>query len=95
VAATAAGVAWPEQIDTQGAQPPDLVYRCSTSTMSLNSCTGCDLQAWPTDDTAGESLNMLSISVGTPFHWRHQIPIFRFSTDLDCIDPSACDPVRL
>jgi hypothetical protein len=38
-----------------------------------------ELQPWPTDDNAGEALDMLSLSVGTPFHWRHQIPLFRFS----------------
>jgi len=70
---------------------------------------GGDLQPWPTDETAGESLNMLSVSVGTPFHWRHQIPIFRFSTMVYTfvlegdhegeiwrylISPDAWDPLR-
>ncbi|MET8230617.1 hypothetical protein ABZS77_08070 [Micromonospora sp. NPDC005298] len=37
------------------------------------------LLRWPTDVTAGESLDLLSFAVGTPFHWRHQIPLFRFA----------------
>jgi len=89
-AATAAGIAWPERADTQGAQPPDMVYRLFgvdhvAAQLSWLESQGWDsselfpnhgqLQPWPTDDTAGESLDMLSLSVGTPFHWRHQIPI--------------------
>ncbi len=123
-AATAAGIAWLERADTQDAQPPDVVYRLfdvdhvpeqliwlesqgwDSSRLFPN---GGDLQPWPTDGTAGESLNMLSVSVGTPFHWRHQIPIFLFGVYLYTfvlegdhegeiwrylISPDAWDPVR-
>ena len=123
-AATAAGVAWPQRADMQGAHPPDLVYRLFDVDhipeqlswlesqgwdSSMLFPDGGDLQPWPTDETAGESLNMLSVSVGTPFHWRHQIPIFRFSTMVYTfvlegdhegeiwrylISPDAWDPVR-
>ncbi|GAA0566425.1 hypothetical protein [Actinomadura livida] len=31
---------------------------------------------WP--DDAGEALANLSLSVATPFRWRHQIPLFHF-----------------
>src|SRR5437764_13691482 len=94
-AATAAGVAGPQRADMQGAHPPDLVYRLFDVDhipeqlswlesqgwdSSMLFPDGGDLQPWPTDETAGESRNMRSASVGTPFHWRHQIPIFRFST---------------
>jgi hypothetical protein len=34
---------------------------------------------WPTDNpTALASLHRLSFSICTPFHWRHQIPLFEF-----------------
>ena len=40
---------------------------------------GGSLLPWPTDnDTALASLDALSFSVCTPFHWRHQIPLFQF-----------------
>jgi hypothetical protein len=72
---------------------------------------GGHLLSWPTnDDTARESLNLLSLSIGTPFHWRHQIPIFYFSGDVVytfvlegdhegeiwryLISPDLWDPVR-
>src|SRR5258705_7316676 len=36
-----------------------------------------ELTPWPTDDrTARESLAWLSFAIATPFHWRHQIPLF-------------------
>jgi hypothetical protein len=96
-AATATGLDWPEQADTQGAHPPDLVYRLFDvdhvpEQLSWLESQGWDssplfpnrgyLRPWPTDDTAGESLDLLSLSVGTPFHWRHQIPLFGFSGDV-------------
>jgi len=123
-AATAAGIAWPERVDTQGPQPPDLVYRLfevdqvpeqlswlesqGWGSSALFPNLG-ELQPWPTDDTAGESLDLLSYSVGTPFHWRHQIPLFRFSVYVYAyvleddyegeiwrylMSPDAWDPVR-
>ena len=123
-AATAAGIAWPEPADTQGGQPPDMVYRLfdvdhvpeqlswlesqgwDSSQLFLNHG---ELQPWPTDDTAGESLDILSLSVGTPFHWRHQVPIvwstvylYTFVLEGDhegeiwryLMSPDAWDPVR-
>jgi hypothetical protein len=92
VAATAAGIAWPERADTQ---PPDLdlvhrLFDVDHFPEQLNwlesegwdprwPCPGFGyLLSWPTADTAGASLDMLSFSVGTPFHWRHQIPLFHF-----------------
>ena len=95
-AATAAGLVWPEQADTQGAQPPDLDLVCRLfdvdhvpEQLSWLESQGWDsswlfpnggrLLPWPTDDTASESLRQLSFSVATPFHWRHQFPLFRFN----------------
>ncbi|WP_329507375.1 hypothetical protein [Streptomyces chiangmaiensis] len=36
------------------------------------------LLPWPTATDAGEALDNLSLSVGTPFPWRHQLPLFHF-----------------
>jgi hypothetical protein len=36
------------------------------------------LLPWPTDATASASLDDLYFSVGIPFHWRHQVPLFRW-----------------
>jgi hypothetical protein len=38
---------------------------------------GGGILPWPTD--AQESLDSLSFSFATPFPWRHQLPLFRFS----------------
>jgi len=88
-AATAAGIAWPERVGTQGAQPPDLVYRLfevdqvpeqlswlesqGWGSSALFPNLG-ELRPWPTDDTAGESLDLLSYSVGTPFAGKYVTP---------------------
>jgi hypothetical protein len=90
-AATAAGITWPERADSLGGQPPDLVYRLfdvdhiAEQLIWLHSQgwdshpllpEGGGLMPWPTD--AGESLGYLHFSVGTPFPWRHQLPLFFF-----------------
>jgi hypothetical protein len=92
-AAADAGVAWPDGCGTPVGPPPDLVYRIFDVDQFPKQLTwlqsqgwhsrmlfpdGGDLLPWPTRDTAVESLNLLSRSVGVPFHWRHQIPLFRF-----------------
>ena len=89
-AATAAGVAWPQQPDSDGG-PPDLVYRffdvdhVAEQLIWLESQgwhsqrllpDGGWLLPWPTD--AGEALDDLSFSIATPFPWRHQLPLFHF-----------------
>ena len=54
-----------------------MVISLTGPTSSLNSAT---LQATlSTDATAGASLSDLAGSVGTPFPWRRQMPLFRFS----------------
>jgi hypothetical protein len=92
-AATAAGVAWPDQAHLPGGQPPDLVYRLfdvdhvAEQLIWLHSQgwgsrrllpQGGWLRPWPTD--ADESFNSLHFSIGTPFPWRHQLPLFDFET---------------
>src|SRR5262245_36593530 len=37
------------------------------------------LEPWPTHESAGYLLDVLTLSLCPPFHWRHQIPIFYFS----------------
>jgi hypothetical protein len=96
-AATALGVAWPDQAATRGGPLPDLVYRLFDVDHVPEQLTwlesqgwdsrglfpnGGNLLPWPTDDTAGESLDLLSSSIGTPFHWRHQIPLFHCPGDV-------------
>jgi hypothetical protein len=93
-AATAAGQRWPEHSDTRGGPPPDLVYRLFDVDHVADQLTWLESQGWdsgplfphggvllpwPTDATAGASLNDLSGAVGTPFPWRRQMPLFRFS----------------
>jgi hypothetical protein len=124
-AATAAGLVWPEPADTQ-VPDLDLVYRLFDvdhvpEQLNWLESQGWDsgtpfpnrghLLSWPTnDDTARHSLNMLSFAVATPFHWRHQIPMFYFSGDVVytfvlegdhegeiwryLISPDLWDPVR-
>src|SRR2546430_15813118 len=94
-AATAAGVAWPQRGDKQGAQPPDwdLIRRVFDldhipGQLSWFLSEGWDtrwpllgdgeLETLPTDArTTLSSLTVLSFAIGTPFHWRRPIPLFR------------------
>ncbi|GAA3241503.1 hypothetical protein GCM10010532_082600 [Dactylosporangium siamense] len=126
LAATAAGVAWPERADGQGVPLPDLdlVHRLFDVDHVPEQLTwllsqgwdrgmlfpgGGMLEPWPTRQTARASLDLLSASIGTPFHWRHQIPLFFFSTHVYTFvlegthegeiwrylgGPDAWDPVR-
>lgn len=89
--ATAAGIAWPGRADPPGGQPPDLVYRIFDvdhvaeqliwiHSQGLESAPvlpeGGGVMPWPSD--VGKSLGYLHFSVGTPFPWRHQLPLFFF-----------------
>ncbi len=91
VAATAAGVTWPDEPGRDNGQPPDLVYRLfdvghiAEQLIWLESQgwhsqpllpQGGGLLPWPTD--ADESLDNLSFAIATPFPWRHQMPLFFF-----------------
>lgn len=91
-AATAAGLTWPEPLAPPGEQPPpDRVYRLFDVDHVAEQVTllhsqgwgphrllpnGGWLLPWPAD--SGEALNNLSLSVGVPFPWRHQLPLFHF-----------------
>jgi hypothetical protein len=92
-AATAAGVVWPDHADPPVGRPPDLVHRLFDVDRVAEQLTwlqsrGWDsrrlfpnggwLLPWPTGADARESLDNLSFSVGTPFPWRHQLPLFHF-----------------
>ncbi|GAA4081493.1 hypothetical protein [Actinomadura miaoliensis] len=89
-AATAAGITWPERGESPGAEPPDLVYRLFDVDRVAEQLIWLQSQAWPepafpeggylvpwpTD--GGEALENLSLSIGTPFPWRHQLTLFYF-----------------
>lgn len=89
-AAAAVGLDWPAAAESPGGQPPDLVYRLFEVDHVAEQLTWLEslgwhtqrllpgagwLEPWPTD---GEPLEYLSRSVGTPFPWRHQMPLFNF-----------------
>jgi hypothetical protein len=94
-AATAAGVTWPDDSGTGGDDPvPGLVHRLFAVDHVAEQLAwlesqrwgsgrlfpgGGQMVAWPAAEDAGEALGLLSLSVGTPFPWRHQMPLFRFS----------------
>jgi hypothetical protein len=90
-AATAAGLPWPEHADPPGGLPPDRVRRIFDVDHIAEQLTWFESQGWhaqrllpdggwvrpwPTD--AGEALDSLSFSIGTPFPWLHQMPLFDF-----------------
>lgn len=93
-AATAAGLTWPPAAAPSGASSaPDLVHRLFDVDHVAEQVTWLQAQGWdsrrllpnggwllpwPTATDAGEALDNLSLSVGTPFHWRHQLPLFHF-----------------
>jgi hypothetical protein len=94
-AAKAVGIAWPDHAGTTVGQPPDPVYRIFNVDRIAEQLTwleslGFDssrllpnggwIMPWPTD--VGEALDYLSFSIGTPFPWRHQMPLFNFDVIL-------------
>ncbi|MEU8802976.1 hypothetical protein [Spirillospora sp. NPDC048819] len=89
-AATAAGLTWPDHADADG-QPPGLVYRVFDVDHVAEQLTWLHARGWglerlwpssgwlmPWPDDAGKALTDLSLSVATPFPWRHQLPLFHF-----------------
>jgi hypothetical protein len=87
-AATAAGIVWPDP-DPSGGQPPDLVYRLFDVDHVPEQLVwlysqgwqtrrllpgGAWLRPWPVN--ASEPFNSLRLAIGTPFPWRHQMPLF-------------------
>ena len=93
-AATAAGVTWPGGSRAGAGPVPELVHRLfgvghvAGQLAWLESQRwdsgrlfpgGGDLLPWPSAADASAALDLLAYSVGTPFPWRHQMPLFRFS----------------
>ncbi|NGO74856.1 hypothetical protein G6045_04025 [Streptomyces sp. YC504] len=90
-AASAAGLTWPAADAPSGGPPPaDLVRRLFDVDHVAEQVTwlhsqgwgtgrllpgGGELISWPAD---GEALNQLSLSIGVPFPWRRQLPLFHF-----------------
>ncbi|MFF5177645.1 hypothetical protein ACFY2Q_06420 [Micromonospora sp. NPDC000316] len=90
VAATAAGLDWPDQAESPAEQPPDRVYRIFGVDHVAEQLTWLQSQRWPDRrllPNAGwrmpwlegaDVLDYLGLSVGTPFPWRQQLPLFHF-----------------
>lgn len=90
-AATAAGVTWPDHTSDSIGRPPELVYRLFDVDHVAGQLVWLQSQGWqsqrllpdrgwllpwPTD--VDETLDNLSMSLATPFPWRHQLPLFHF-----------------
>ncbi|PZG23820.1 hypothetical protein C1I95_02780 [Micromonospora craterilacus] len=94
VAATAAGVDWPDQAESSAGQPPDLVYRIFGVDHVAEQLTWLQSQRWPDRrllpnagwrmpwPEGGDALDALGLSIGTPFLWRQQLPLFHFDVVL-------------
>src|SRR4051812_25211295 len=123
-AAAAAGVPWPDGSGAAAGPAPGLVHRLFDVDHVAEQLTwlesqrwdssqlfpaGGRLLPWPVAANAAATLDLLACSVGTPFPWRHQMPLFRFSTLLFTfvltgdhegeiwryeITPDTWDPVR-
>ncbi|WP_306193099.1 hypothetical protein [Streptomyces sp. MK5] len=91
-AATAAGLAWPVAVaEPPVSRPPDLVHRLFGLDHVAEQLTWFQSQGWhsgrPLPDggwvldwpkDSAEALDPLAFSIGTPFPWRHQMPLFHF-----------------
>ncbi|MET8308417.1 hypothetical protein [Micromonospora sp. NPDC005173] len=90
VAATAAGLDWPDQGESPAGQPPDVVYRIFGVDHVAEQLTWLQSQRWPDRrllpnagwrmpwPEGGDALDYLGLSIGTPFPWRQQLPLFHF-----------------
>ncbi|KOX09198.1 hypothetical protein ACWD6L_11285 [Micromonospora profundi] len=90
VAATAAGLDWPEQPEQPAGRPPDQVHRIFDVDHVAEQLTWLHSQRWPDRQVlpnvgwrmpwpeGGEALDYLGLSIGTPFPWRQQLPLFHF-----------------
>jgi hypothetical protein len=89
-AARAAGLDWPDELEMPAGPPPEQVYRIFGVDHVAEQLTwlyaqpwrelqvlpdGGWLEPWPPGVDALDSLHM---SVGTPFPWRQQLPLFHF-----------------
>lgn len=91
-AAAAADLAWPIPAASGGGEPPlELVRRTFAVDQVPEQLTWLHAQGWgtgrifpnggwlmPWPADPGEALEDLSFSIGTPFPWRQQIPLFHF-----------------
>ncbi|GAB3954601.1 hypothetical protein [Micromonospora vulcania] len=94
VAATAAGLDWPDQGESPAGPPPDLVYRIFGVDHVAEQLAWLQSQRWPDRrllpnggwrmpwPQGGDVLDHLGLSIGTPFPWRRQLPLFHFDVVL-------------
>ncbi|MET8263975.1 hypothetical protein ABZU92_08265 [Micromonospora arida] len=94
VAATAAGLDWPDQGESPAGQPPDVVHRIFGVDHVAEQLTWLQSQRWPDRQVlphvgwrmpwpeGGDALDYLGLSIGTPFPWRQQMPVFHFDSVL-------------
>ncbi|MEU4428030.1 hypothetical protein AB0F81_46030 [Actinoplanes sp. NPDC024001] len=89
-AAAAAGFDWPDQPEAPAGPAPEQVHRIFAVDHVAEQLTwltaqpwhdlealpdGGSMEPWP---PGADALDYLSMSVGTPFPWREQLPLFRF-----------------
>ncbi|MFI6268416.1 hypothetical protein [Micromonospora zamorensis] len=94
LAATAAGLDWPDRGESPAGQPPDVVRRIFGVDHIAEQLTWLQAQRWPDRQLlpnvgwrmpwpeGGEALDYLGLSIGTPFPWRQQLPLFFFDAIL-------------
>lgn len=87
-AATAAGVPWQDEDDRTDGLPVDVLCRLFDVDHIAGQPIWLNTEALPygrvlpdgafplIEDNADDLLRYLSFAVGTPFHWRHQLPLF-------------------
>ncbi|MET8257136.1 hypothetical protein [Micromonospora sp. NPDC005205] len=94
LAATAAGLDWPDYGESPAGQPPAQVTRIFGVDHIAEQLTWLHAQRWPDRQVLpdvgwlmpwpedGDALHYLGLSIGTPFPWRHQLPLFFFDVVL-------------
>ncbi|WP_431878232.1 hypothetical protein [Micromonospora marina] len=90
VAATAAGLDWPDPGESPVGSPPDRVRRIFDVDHVADQLAWLQAQRWPDArllpnggwrmpwPDGADALDYLGLSVGTPFPWRQQLPLFHF-----------------
>ncbi|WP_433267176.1 hypothetical protein ACQPWR_05495 [Micromonospora vinacea] len=90
LAATAAGLDWPDRGESPTEQPPDVARRIFGVDHIAEQLTWLQSQRWPERrllpnggwlmswPEGPDVLDYLWLAVGTPFPWRHQLPLFHF-----------------
>ncbi|MBY8874566.1 hypothetical protein K7640_22315 [Micromonospora sp. PLK6-60] len=89
-AATAAGLDWPDHGESPTGQPPAVVHRIFGVDHIAEQLTWLQSQRWPDRQVLpnvgwrmpwpedADALDYLGMSIGTPFPWRQQLPLFHF-----------------